>query len=412
VAHKLFRLAWRNIWRNTNRSLMTAGAVGVVVVITTAFFSLVGAVQNGLYVSLTRITGHLQIHVTDYRQIRRWQDLLIEDAEAVENRLVDAFKKAPVELVSALAVPGLIESEGRSYGILLQGLEQPSAARERYAGEYLAAGSLPELGDVTGIALGEKLAQNLQVDLGDTVYLYTPGTEGYGASAYIVTGILTVPSSEATAVSSLLAAQELAAPEAINRIELTFPNLTRTGDDADLYALAESARAGLGPDYQVEAWSTVSPGLASILGLFGTVSLFLAAIFFILAGMLVANTVYLSVIERVREFGVLRALGITPREVVLMIVQESVLLCFTGALAGLLVGTLLAGLMAQGFSAPGEIADFLAERGFPRIFYGSVSNRQVAITVGFTFVTATLAALFPALNAGRLEPAEAMRFTA
>lgn len=388
---------------------MTAGAVAVVVVITLVFFSFTSAVQNGIYTSVTQAAGHLQVHVAGYRGIRDRRELLIKEQDLVP-RLARTLDSP--DIVTALSVPGLLESEGRSYGIVLQGLNQPEAVRERFRTQYLAAGDLPAPDDVEHIVLGEKLALNLQVGLGDTVYLYAPGTEGYGASAYTVGGIAVLPASESAALSSLLAAQELAAPEAINRLEIVFPNFQRETDDAALPALKTRVQTELGDVYSVETWAELSSEMAGFVAFFSRIRLVLAFIFFVLAGLLVANTVYLSVIERVREFGVMHALGIPEHKVVAMVLTESVLLCFTGALIGLVVGSLLVGLTAQGISFPAEVTAFLAEQGLPKVFYGGVSRQQVVLTVLFTFLTAALAALVPALNAGRLDPAEAMRFTA
>lgn len=388
---------------------MTLGAVALVVIITLSFFSLTGAAQNGIYYSVTRATGHLQVHVEDYRRARAFRDRLMDDAQALVGALHAALPQA--EVVPVLSVPVLIESDGRSYGAVLQGLEQPRAVRERYALEYLRDGALPEASDVEGIALGERLARNLQVDLGDTVYLYAPGSEGLGAAAYRVSGTLEVAGSEGFALSSLAAAQELAAPEAINRLELTFPDLVRRGDDRVLLELQERAHRALGEGFSVERWSTAHPDMAGFIVYFQRVALIVSGIFYVLAGLLVANTVYLSVIERVREFGLLNALGTPRRTVLLMVLSESVLLCVGGALVGLTIGALIARRMAEGMRFPAELADFLAEQGLPRVFYGSVTLREVLITLGFTFVTAALAALLPALSAARLEPVEAMRFT-
>ena len=163
---------------------------------------------------------------------------------------------------------------------MMQGLEQPENVRERFHTEYIKKGSLPEAKDVEGIALGEKLALNLKVDIGDTVYMYTPGTDGYGAAAYTVTGIVTIPNSENFAFSSLLAAQELAAPESINRVEITFPDFNRGTDDTALVDLQAQAQDALGKAYIVETWSEVIPELAGFIGYFNRVSLFIAFIFF------------------------------------------------------------------------------------------------------------------------------------
>lgn len=408
----MFILAWRNIWRKLRRSFVTASAVAVVVIITMTFFGFTGAAQNGIYYSATRVAGHLQVHVKDYRKTRAVSDLLIDD-DAITSTLKGTFDKAFVQadIVSVLAVPGLIESEGRSFGILLQGLEQPKNVRERFHTEYLQKGLLPETTDVEGIALGEKLALNLQVEIGDTVYMYAPGTNGYGAAAYIVTGIVAVPNSEVFAFSSLLAAQELAAPESINRVEIIFPDFNRSSNDNALIDLQAKTQDALGNGYIVETWSEITPELAGFVGYFNRISLFMAFIFFILAGFLVANTIYLSVMERIREFGVLRALGLRQYKIMYMVLLESILLCFSGAIIGIIVSLLIIMQMSQGIHFPAEITQFLVEQGLPRVFYGSISLKQIVITVSFTLLTATLSALLPAFSAGKLEPVEAMRFS-
>ena len=403
-------LAWRNVWRNRNRSLMTAGAVAVVLIIILSYFSLIGALQNGIYFSATRATGHLQVHVADYRETRRFQDLLIDDAQHLQDVLSETF--AGARIISTLAVPGLLESNGRSYGIVLQGMDQPREAWERFASQYLTAGALPTVGKVDEIALGEKLAANLQVAPGDLVYMYAPGTDGLGAAAYQVTGILSLPNSEAMAVTSLAAAQELAAPEAINRLEVIFPTFIHKTDDGALPALRARLAAALGEAYSVETWFEVSPELAGFIDLTNRIRFTVSLIFFILAGLLVANTMYLGVIERIREFGLLLALGTRQRKVVVMVLLESTMLCLSGSLAGLTIAAGVIGRMAQGIQFPREVADFLAEQGLPRILHGSVESQQILLTLAFTFLMAVLAALLPALSAGRLEPAEALRFTA
>lgn len=182
----MLSLAWRNLWRRRWRSLFTALAVAAVVFITLLNFGLVGAATNGMYSRLTGSTGHLQVRVEGYRDLREFADLLIRDAEALRSELQEALPEA--ELVSVLEVPGLLEGEGRSRGVQLTGMQQPGALRENYIEEHLLEGTLPEEEDVESVAITRRLADALRVGIGDTVYLYAPGTEGFGAAAYTQIG--------------------------------------------------------------------------------------------------------------------------------------------------------------------------------------------------------------------------------
>lgn len=404
----MLTLAWRNLWRRRWRSLLTTGAVGVVVLLTLVYFGFGGAAQNGVYQNLTETSGHLQVHVRGYRDLRAFSDLLIRDAASVRQNLSELPN---AQVVGVLEVPGLLEGESRSRGVVLQGIDQPEAMRIRYAESNLAGGTLPRPGDVVSVALSQGLARALNVGLGDTVYLYAPGTEGYGASAYTVVGLIDLPGTVQLARVSLAAAQELAAPGAVSRFEIHLP-LKRLADDAALPDLKAQLGTQLGEGYSVETWAEVNPSLAAYLASIGPSTVVVTGIFFILAGLLVTNTVYLSVIERVREFGVIQALGAGRGKVIGMVLTESLVLCSVGAALGAGLGLGVVAVLAQGFSFPAQLAELYAESGLPTVLYASVSPTQLLTVVVFTVVTGVVAALLPALTAARLEPTEAMRFSA
>jgi ABC-type lipoprotein release transport system permease subunit len=405
----MLTLAWRNIWRKRWRSLFTSGAVAVVVLLTTLNYGLVGAFENGMYTRLTEASGHLQVRVTGYRDLRAFSDLLIRDTEHVQEQIEARYPEAQV--VTALETPGLLEGDGRSRGVLLMGAQQSPAIRERFIEDSLQEGTLPETGDLEGIALSSRLANALQVGIGGTVYLYAPGTEGYGAAAYTVTGLLDTPGVQMAFVS-LAAAQEVAAPDAATRLEIHLPDLNQLGDDDALPAVRDDLASLLGDAYAVETWRQVNPSMAAYLELMGPSTTVSSAIFFILAGLLVLNTVYLSIIERIREFGVIMAVGASRNRVIGMVFAESVLLCTVGALVGVGAGLGVVASMAQGFSFPAPLAELYAEAGIPTVLYASIDPMHVFITTLFALATGIIAGLIPAFTAARLEPVEAMRFTA
>lgn len=422
----MWTLAWRNIWRKKWRSSLTAVAIALVVLLTLVYFGLVGSSQNGAYQNITQNSGHMQVHVAGYRDIRDFDDLLMDDAEQLEANLLEAIAASSADFDSELVanpqvstvleVPGLLEGDGRSRGVVLRGIDQPDTVRQRYAAENLSAGSLPEAGDIESIALGDKLATALDVSIGDTVYMYAPGTEGYGAAAFTVTGILNVAGAEGVAISSLLAAQDVGAPDDASRFEIYFPNMRRYNDDASLPRLQSAITSNLADvinieDYQIETWREVNSSIAGYLDSFEGITWVYTAIFFVLAGLLVMNTVYLSVMERIKEFGVMMALGLKGRKLLRMVVSESLFICGVGAVVGGAVGSLILWRMAQGFTFPG-MEELFTEFGLPSVLYASITVEQIITAMLFTIVTGILAALFPAFTAARLEPVEAMRFTA
>lgn len=405
----MLKLAWRNIWRKRGRSFFTALAMALVVMFTTFQSGLMGAIKNALFTSLVNTGGHIQIHPQNYRDARDFSDTLIRNAGQVDEALRGVLP-ANTDFVSVLQTGGLLEgNNGRSRGIALVGIGQSANLRETFAKDYVVEGKLPEDGDVESIALGQKLARSLKVALGDTVYMYTSNTEGYGAAAYTVVGFLDMVGSQAIAYTSLQAAQELAAPDAVSRIEVHFSGFNTISDDARLPAVKAEIEKALDGGYSIETWAEVNPELKGYLDIIGPVSLVFLGIFFVLAGLVVMNTIYLSIIERVREFGVMMALGLSRWKVMLMVCYESLFLCGTGAVMGAVFGSLILWRTSQGV----KIAAFQTLfEGFPDTLYTTISTERIIIIVVFVFVTGIFAALWPARTAGRLEPVEAMRFTA
>ncbi len=407
----MLTLAWRNLWRQRRRSLVTASALALVVMLTLLYYSVGSASVNSFYQNVTETSGHIHVNPLGYRDTREFDRRLIRDADALRGVLAAQAPEAIT--VGQLGIPGLLSGEVRSRGILLAGRDWPEPLRDTYISNNLSSGRFIESGELDTIVLGEGLAQALGVSVGDDVYAYTPGTEGFGAAAYTVVGLISLLDSAAevqTAHISLAAAQELAAPGAVARFELYYPELRRLVDD-DLAAQTSTLLQSALPDFQVESWQELDPMLLELVNSIGPLMLVVTVIFFILAGLLVVNTIYLSLMERIREFGVIISLGAAGRKVMWMITIESVLICVLGAVAGLILGLLIVARLSQGFVFPG-LEEYYASFGMNPVFYASVSTAQVITAFSFAVITGILAALWPASIAAKLEPVEAMRFTA
>ena len=409
----MLALAWRNLWRQGRRSLISLSAVAIVVLFAILMYSLGGAMTNGMYQDLTDQVGNVQVATEGYRDARDFDDALLENVAEIRQTVAETLPDAV--MAGSLQVPGLLAGEDRSRGLAVQGQDWPELLREDFVTDYLAAGEFVEGDNVTGIMLGQSLATALEVGLGDDVYVYAPGTEGYGAAAYTVEGLLDFedPTQEInSAYISLTAAQELAAPDAVSRLQIHFPGVNTLDQDAAVAGDVDALRAALPEGVTVEAWRDVDPGLATLVQFFTPVMVVMSLIFFVLAGLLVLNTVYLSTLERIREFGVILSLGAGARRVLGMVTLESLLMCLSGAALGLAIGLPLIAAGSNGFQFPGYAEEMMAEVGIPTTMYLSIEWWQVAIAVGFAVLTGFFAAFGPARMAANIEPAEAMRYTA
>lgn len=408
----MIAMAWRNIWRQGRRSLIAMFAVAIVVLMAILMYAMGGAVTNSIYQDLTGQFGHIQIRAADWRDAQDFDDALLRDADALRS---DVRRVAPeAGVVGVLQVPALVAGEDRSRGVPITGQSWPDDLRADFRDDHLTDGAFLAPDDLTGILLGRSLADALQLEIGDDVFVYAPGTEGYGAAAYTLAGLLDFddPNREiASAYLSLGAAQELAAPNALTRLELHYPDIVTVKADplalADVNALATE----LGSSAQVESWRTIDPALASVLKFIVPIMTIFSGIFFVLAGLLVLNTVYLSTLERIREFGVIVSLGAQGRQIMAMVTAESVLMCVAGAAAGTAAGIAIVAALSDGFIVPGQEALF-AELGLNPVLYPFIEPWQILLAIGFAVFTAIGAALWPARVAAAVAPAEAMRYTA
>lgn len=405
-------MAWRNLWRQGRRSLVAMLAVAVVVFIAIFMYAFGGAATNSVYQDVTGQVGHIQIHAEGWREAREFGDALLRDAASVRAEIERVAPEAGI--VSVLQVPALLAGEDRSRGLSVTGQSWPEAMRTDFRDDHLAEGAFLDPNDATGVVLGRSLARALELSIGDDVFVYAPGTEGFGAAAYTLRGLLAFddPNREiAAAYLTLGAAQALAAPDAIGRLELHYPGAVTLGGDEAATSDATALRAALGSSLEVDTWREVDPGLATALNFILPIMTVYSFIFFLLAGLLVLNTVYLSTLERIREFGVLLALGARGRQVMAMVTIESVLMCLLGALLGLAAGLGTVASLADGFTFPG-MGDAFGQLGISPVLYPFVEPWQVLVAVAFAVATAVGAAFWPARMAAATQPAEAMRYTA
>jgi len=407
----MLAMAWRDLLRQGRRSLIAAVAVALVVFMAILVYAMGGAMKNSIYQDLTEAAGHVQIHASGYRDAQAWEDGLMA-ADGDLTRIL-AERAPDADVVRALVVPALVAGEERSRGVAIRAEDRSPRLERGFLDEHLADGRGLSAGASDEILLGASLAEALGLGLGDPVYVYAPGGEGFGAAAYELVGLLSFddPSREIVEVeTTLAAAQELAAPGRVSYVGLHLPDALTVASDPNTEALAAAIADDLGPAYAVEHWRALDPGLVAMIDFLMPIMVVYSAIFFVLAGLLVLNTIYLSTLERVREFGVVLALGAQGRDVIRIVTIESLIVCLGGAVVGLAAGLGLVAVLADGFRFPG-MNSLMAEVGMNPVMYPALEPWQVLLAVGFALATGVAAAAGPARMASRIAPAEAMRHT-
>lgn len=165
-------------------------------------------------------------------------------------------------------------------------------------------------------------------------------------------------------------------------------------------------------DYEVLDWRELAPQVASYMAIIKPAPFIFAAIFFGLGALVVLNTVYLSVMERTRELGLIISLGASRWRVIRMILLEAGILSVAGAVCGALAGVALVWIVEAfgGLPSPAALSSMMKAIGMNPVLHLRLSFPQVILSAAATASAAIIAAWYPTRRASRLEPVEAMRY--
>jgi ABC-type lipoprotein release transport system permease subunit len=406
----LTRIAWRNLWRHRRRTLLTAVAMAVgaaLCMATTAFSD--GMFDELFAVMVEQQLGHVQVHHPDHPSSRRLHDTL-KGATA----LVEQVRALPDTAAVSGKVVGfaLVGTEKKSTGAVIVGVDPEAERGEGRVGARIREGVFLPRQPGGKATIGVDLAEELGVKLGDSVVAVTQSADGsLGNAAYEIVGIHRTGDAQLDRTGLVIhvaEAQELLVlPDQLHSLTVL------TEDPSAIAEYTEQLRGSIGSDkVAVKAWWEASPQAAQLMGMRDFGALITLGVVFTAAAFGVLNTMMMSVYERTRELGVLKALGLKPLRIVALIVVESALLAAVAAFLGLVLGGLLdLYLVVYGFDLSASVEEGFSFSGvmLDPVIRGSVRPVTIVYVILAVFVVSIGASLWPAVRASRLQPVEAMR---
>lgn len=403
-------LAWRNLWRNRTRSLITMASVFFAVLLATTMSSLQAGSYELMIANMAgRYTGYIQIHKRGY-----WDDRVLDNAFRPGEALT--AKARSVNGVQAL-VPRLedfvLASTGdKTSGAMVAGID-PAAENELtgLAGRVSQGGYLRP--NDSGLLVAEGLARKLGLRPGDSLVLLGQGYHGASAAGrFPVRGEVHFGSpdlNERMVYLPLPAAQAFFGAQGLLTAYVVSP---RPGKDP--IALASAIRKSLGTefdgDYEVMAWDDMLPDLKQAIAADRGGALIMLGVLYLIISFGIFGTLLMMTYERRREFGVLLSIGMRRRRLALMLFLESLLLGGLGVLAGL-AGSfpVVWWLTVHPLRFSGRVAEAYARFGLEPIF-PATTRLSVFVQQGLWVWGVTLViALVPVWRAYRIGPLEAMR---
>jgi ABC-type lipoprotein release transport system permease subunit len=396
-------MAFRDLGRNRRRSFFSSLALGLGLMVLLTMAAFVNGEMNGAMDSTIRLqSGHLQVRAQSYDEVKtslKWEDL-VENPDQIVAQITSL---APVLVATPrLFASGIASAGNQSTGVRVYGIDPLSPANAPYR-EGLISGDFLTPDDREGILIGQPLADKLGLKVGDPLNLSVNTSNGNVAQQlFTVRGVYTTQTNgfdTATVFLPLAKAQAITQTE--NHASTIFVLLK---DKADTEAVAAALRTSA---YKVLTWTKLNELIIQFEDLANSYMVLLYLIVLGVTATVIVNTLIMAVFERTREIGILSALGMKGRSILMMFLIESTLLAVGGVIMGLILGSLLVAYFSHfGF--------YIGQMGISGMMIGNTIYAKLTVqdTVKLTilaFIITLLAGLYPAILAARLEPVQALR---
>lgn len=401
------KLAWRNIWRNPKRTLVILLAVIIGVwnmVFSNAFMRgmLEQMVENGV----STLTGYILIQDTKYVDDPVVENT-ITDPGAVRKVLRDTLP-AGARFAERIKVGGVISNARHSSGITIVGIEPEEEKGVSFIANAVVSGRYLEAGEKNGILIGRALLDDFGSKIGHRLVVMSQGMDKQiESAAFKVVGVFDSELESTQKQYVFVPRKTLARMIGVDGGASEFSVMLDRRKDAKPISL--KIASSLDPaKYSVRWWEQALPLLKAYVGMFNGFIFVWSVIIFAAMSFGIVNTLLMAVYERIKEFGLLKALGMKPPAVLWLVMTESVFLLVCGIGMGSLLGWATVGIFAKtgiNLSAFGAGAEFA---GMSKIVYPELVALDMVGAVFIVFFLGLFISVYPAWKASRITPIDAM----
>ena len=401
------RIAWRNIWRNKKRTMITI--ISITLAVMMAVFT--RSFQEGTYAKMIenavgKFTGYVQVHQKDY-----WEDKTIDNGIVVDDTLIS-------EIMSVDDVTGVnlrlesfsLASFGNSTkGTLVMGIDPEKEIQMLDLKDKMIKGNYIKPGDKS-IILGSKLAEYLKIEVGDTLVLLGQGHWGQSAiGAFPVKGVLKMPAPDIDrqiVFMPLLLAQEFFSFEnGVTSLVVISEESDQTQEIKDVI----NAKIDLS-EYKAMTWQEMSPEMLQQIEGDKVGGIFMIAILYMIIAFGVFGTVLMMTEERKREFAVMVAIGMQKTKLMMVSFYETILMNSIGVILGVIFTVpLIIYFNIYPIEMTGEAAESIEKLGvepvLPTILRLSIFVNNIIIILIITGISS----IYPLLSLWRLNVIKSLR---
>lgn len=397
-------LSWKNIWRSKLRSLVVISSIVVGVwamIFGTGFMN--GFIVSYMANAINHDISHIQIH---HPEFKKDQELNFSVPEGLEKADKIRSWEGVAGATTRTLVTGMISSPRKASGVQIRGIDVENEAIVTGLDSLIGEGAYFEGIRRNPVVIGKKLAEKLQVSVRSKVVITFNDANGVLTQASCrVAGILNSSSLNLSEGYVFIRQEDLngllSLGNEIHEIAVLLE------PQVQLESITDQYKGEYTKDL-IESWKEIAPQLSFLQEIYGNMLYVLMGIILTALVFGIVNTMLMAVLERMKELGMLMAVGMTKIRVFFMIMIETIYLGMVGAPLGLFLGWLTVTRLNLSGVDLTTWSEGLESFGYESILYPYVTNEvYLVVTIG-VFATAFIAAIYPALKAIRLKPVEAL----
>ena len=404
----LLILAWRNLWRKKRRTFISVSSVMFAAILAILLMSMINGMKDQFVESIVNnSTGYLQIQDVLYDE-EPTLDHALEFGPEIED-LLDQFVDQIDYIVPRIQGFCLASRDMGTRGVLVMGIDPEKETRMNNLGSRIIEGEMFSLDDEYAV-IGEGVATQLELSLGDTIVLLGQGFQGMtAAGTFKVGGIVRFPLPEQNNTMVYLPLRQaqwfFAAPDRLTNLILM------TQDKKEVNTLAQQLQANLDEEwYAVLTWEELMPATVAAFEARDAQIKVLAWILYIVAGFGIFGTVITMMYERMREFGILLSIGLKRAQLAVICVIETIIMSLLGVIAGVVVGfPIVYNWYKNPINLGDELGDVMIDLGIEPVMMFSIAPDIFFYQASTIFFIALVVGIYPVKKVFRLNMTQAAR---
>jgi ABC-type lipoprotein release transport system permease subunit len=403
------KLAWRNIWRHRRRTVILVLSITLSLGMMLWYDGTIDGFQDAIYSNAIKVLGgNVQVHLQGYDTLAGQDSMLPLQND---QEIVKLAKQIPevIQVSRRIKTGGMATNREGAFSVSIIGIEPELEAPINLMAQNVVDGRYLAAIDEDQVFIGKGLAEAMELKAGDTFTLTGKSLHNQMRKRTMtVAGIYDLGMRDIekqTVYISLTEAQGLyGLTNSSNEVVISLKNL---GGE---FKVMDTIRSGIS-GIELDSWQTSMPEMERAINSKGGVMGIFSMILFIIAGIGILNLLLMAIYERTREIGVLAALGMHPRQITWLFVLEGAMMALVGVISGVVFGLAInlffkkVGFDYSSFSSATAYTALISGKVYPSLGLDKLGSHIISI-----LVVSLLASIYPASQAARKDPAEALHF--